>query len=699
LVLRRYLLAVLLLTFLVITSSAGLFLNAPFSWDLVRPDGWGGVFRFLYIPVLVGGLLLATFRFALKRQNDWDQLIFLLMLTCGINFLVQLSGGLGSIWQVLYMILAGLAALSFPFRLVWPLLGIIAFVESSNWLNQPTGDFDNLVVFLGLVAASALVFSFMQREERRRVEKAEIELKRLDMGLRHLSDHEMDGGTSPLSEEGKRLGRVEYLRELDRRLADLLSLARAATGSRRAFFLQAGETSDNFILRLSMTNENRVRTETRTVASSLLEQVLREDRLMNLSEKDRPLPKLPWYSKNTRVAAVVAVPVRSKSGPQSVLVLDHDDAEHFDRHRKRLSESFADQMSHWLTSTRQLSELDLQSHEFRRLYQASASLSEALRVDQILKQILAFCREVSRFETCSICLFEEGDDHFTVPVAEGYSPSIRESSFPLDSPNWAGWILRSQDRSHVNTVLRTGMPVLHKEESLTANANFIGIPLHAKNRVCGTLLVTHRRKAFSPDDIRVLKILCNQAAVAIENARVYERLEQLAATDSLTGLFNRRYFHQALEREVARLERRDGSMALILLDIDHFKVLNDTYGHPMGDVVLKKVGEILRGALRKGDVLARYGGEEFVILLPEATYRGTRDFAERIRKSIAAAPLHPGGGRRKVTVSVGWSIFPEDTDSSQKLVELADRALYFAKDTGRNLTAGYHLLRAGVEDD
>ncbi len=696
---RRYLLIVLLLTFLVITSAAGLFLDESFSWDSVRPEGWAGILRFLYIPALVGGLLLATFHFALKRQNDWDQLIFLLTLACGINFLVQLSGGLGSIWQVLYLFLAGLAALSFPFRLVLSLLGVLSFIETSNWLSHPTGDLDNLILFLGLITTAALVFGFMQREERRRVEKAEEELKRLDLGLRHLSDSEKVGGTSPLSEEGKRLGRVEHLRELDRRLADLLSLARAATGAKRAYFLQAGEASDAFILRLSMSDENRVSAEPTTVESGLLEQVLREDRLISLSEKDRPLPKLPWYSKRARVSAVVAVPVRSKSGPQSVLVMDHDEPEHFDQHRKNLSESFAEQMSHWLTSTRQLSDLDLQSHEFRRLYQASASLSEALRVDQILQQVHGFCREVTRFETCAICLFEEGEDFFSVPVAEGYPHEIQDSSFPLDSPNWAGWILRSQDRSHVNTVLRTGMPVLAEKETLTTNANFVGIPLHAKSRVCGTLLVTHRRKAFSPDDIRVLKILCNQAAVAIENARVYERLEQLAATDSLTGLFNRRYFHQALEREVARVGRREASVALILLDIDHFKNLNDTYGHPMGDVVLKKVGEILRGALRKGDVLARYGGEEFVILLPEATYRGTGDFAERIRKSISTAALHPAGGRRKVTVSVGWSIFPEDTESSKKLVELADRALYFAKDTGRNRTAGYHLLRAGVEND
>ena len=227
----------------------------------------------------------------------------------------------------------------------------------------------------------------------------------------------------------------------------------------------------------------------------------------------------------------------------------------------------------------------------------------------------------------------------------------------------------------------------------------MGIPLRVKDSVTGALLLTRKGKEFSSNAVRVLRILCNQAAIAIENARVYERLEQLAATDSLTALFNRRYFEQALPREVSRAERRGGSIALMMLDIDHFKQLNDTYGHTVGDVVLKKVAGLLSKAVRKGDVLARYGGEEFVILLSEASYRVSREIAERIRKSIAAATIHPAGPRRRVTISVGWALYPDDTRETDKLIELADRALYFAKDTGRNCVAGYHILRAEVESE
>jgi diguanylate cyclase (GGDEF)-like protein len=240
------------------------------------------------------------------------------------------------------------------------------------------------------------------------------------------------------------------------------------------------------------------------------------------------------------------------------------------------------------------------------------------------------------------------------------------------------------------------MPILHTGEKSTVGASFLGIPLRVKDSVTGALLLTRKGKEFSPNDVRVLRILCNQAAIAIENARVYERLEQLAATDSLTALFNRRYFRQALTREASRAERHGGSIALMMLDIDRFKQLNDTYGHTVGDVVLKKVAALLSKAVRKGDVLARYGGEEFVILLSEATYRATTEIAERIRKSVAASSVHPAGPRRRVTVSIGWALYPNDTRESDNLIELADKALYFAKDTGRNRVAGYHLLRSEV---
>jgi len=180
----------------------------------------------------------------------------------------------------------------------------------------------------------------------------------------------------------------------------------------------------------------------------------------------------------------------------------------------------------------------------------------------------------------------------------------------------------------------------------------------------------------------------------VENARVYGAVEQMAVTDGLTGLYNRRYFQQALERELSRADRGGGSLALLLLDIDHFKVLNDTYGHAIGDAVLKKIATVLHETLRKGDVLARYGGEEFVVLLPQATYQGAQEFAQRVWKAVGTAKIHPAGRGHRVTASVGWALLPDDADTAEALVDAADRALYFAKESGRDKVADYHSLQS-----
>ena len=151
---------------------------------------------------------------------------------------------------------------------------------------------------------------------------------------------------------------------------------------------------------------------------------------------------------------------------------------------------------------------------------------------------------------------------------------------------------------------------------------------------------------------------------------------------------------EALTREISRAERAGSRLATLILDIDHFKGFNDTYGHAMGDVVLKKVANVLRSGLRKGDVLARFGGEEFVILLPGVSSRSALELAERIRASVESADVHPGGPRKHVTVSVGVSLFPDDGGHGEELLQTADEALYAAKETGRNRAVVYRAVDA-----
>jgi diguanylate cyclase (GGDEF)-like protein len=312
-------------------------------------------------------------------------------------------------------------------------------------------------------------------------------------------------------------------------------------------------------------------------------------------------------------------------------------------------------------------------------------MSGTTRLAELLEQLVDYARHVTAFDSCAVCLRAEGGDHFNVVVAEGYRRELLGSRFPLEAPTWAGWILRARDEPlAIRMERRTGMPILDPRERATPGASFLAVPLRAQKRVSGVVLLTRKDAAFTSRELRLLRIYCNQAAVALENAIVYEKVESLAATDALTGLYNRRYFESALSREMARAERTATKVALLVLDIDHFKSFNDTYGHAMGDLVLRKVAVVLAGALRKADVLARFGGEEFVVVLPQATEQGALESAERLRESVEHAGIHPGGPRKHVTVSIGVALFPDDAGTGEDLLKTADEALYDAKRSGRN---------------
>jgi diguanylate cyclase (GGDEF)-like protein len=154
--------------------------------------------------------------------------------------------------------------------------------------------------------------------------------------------------------------------------------------------------------------------------------------------------------------------------------------------------------------------------------------------------------------------------------------------------------------------------------------------------------------------------------------------------DPLTELYNRRAFAESLSQSIARRERQGGTLCLLMLDLDYFKKLNDTYGHPAGDAALRATAEVLRRVLRKGDVPARYGGEEFVVMLPGASEAVAQQIAERLRATLEASAIEYAGQTLHVTASVGLAVWPDNGAQADELMTAADRALYAAKAGGRN---------------
>jgi diguanylate cyclase (GGDEF)-like protein len=215
------------------------------------------------------------------------------------------------------------------------------------------------------------------------------------------------------------------------------------------------------------------------------------------------------------------------------------------------------------------------------------------------------------------------------------------------------------------------------------NRPVAAVPVIFHERTMGVLMVTsdEPERVWQDNEVMLMMTVADQMAVAVNHARLFQQMQREALTDGLTGCFNRRFFEIQLERDLHLATRMRQPVSLILLDVDHFKSVNDTYGHRAGDEVLRLLACELREEVQGVDTAARYGGEEFAIILPQAGPEGALAVAERVRVRIEKMEIPVVGS---VTVSLGIATFPLHASSRELLVAAADRALYQAKRTGRN---------------
>jgi diguanylate cyclase (GGDEF)-like protein len=275
--------------------------------------------------------------------------------------------------------------------------------------------------------------------------------------------------------------------------------------------------------------------------------------------------------------------------------------------------------------------------------------------------------------------------------ADAGRASVRpNASAPLEQVAITGSVdgLEEAVRAAEAKVLETGEPCEATVDGVAALSHPMrrGDDVHA--RVSGVVSVARRDRLFSVAERELFHYLAEQAAVSIENVGLHETVERQAVTDELTGLFNRRRFQEAMATEVERSKRFGQPVGLVLLDLDDFKAVNDTYGHQQGDLVLREVARVLRETSREIDEPARYGGEELAVVLPGTDLEGAYNLAERVRAGIEelALPLLDGDGSLRVTASFGVATLPGSADDMRELVAAADEALYRAKRAGKNRT-------------
>lgn len=255
-----------------------------------------------------------------------------------------------------------------------------------------------------------------------------------------------------------------------------------------------------------------------------------------------------------------------------------------------------------------------------------------------------------------------------------------------------------------------GSPLSCSHVHASVAPNYLCVPLVAQGETLGVLYVEDKSSvlASSPQAIKFEQAILNRRATAVAerislalaNLKLQELLRNQSIRDALTGLYNRRYLEESLNRELQRAKRAGRSLSVVMLDLDHFKHFNDTFGHQVGDILLKEVAEVIKGRVRAGDLACRYGGEEFSLIIAEVDTEGTHKCVESIREAIKHLSLHHRGQTLgTITVSAGIATYPAHADSSEELIRTADEALYQAKKAGRDCSFIYQPLESGTELD
>jgi diguanylate cyclase (GGDEF)-like protein len=311
-----------------------------------------------------------------------------------------------------------------------------------------------------------------------------------------------------------------------------------------------------------------------------------------------------------------------------------------------------------------------------QMLQAMDSLT---RTDELRSVLPAFLPKLLPGSDGTVYLYRNSRDYLQRAATWGDAGHHPELVNPTEC-----WGLRF-GRAH-EVRMGDGMQCPHWGDAAPeAGRTELCVPMISQGEVLGLLAVSVPDGADAALDLAAATTISEQLAIGTSNINLREVLRRQSTVDELTGLYNRRYFDETLRRELFRAERMRASLAVLMIDLDHFKRMNDTYGHEAGDVVLRTVGRCVREGVRRSDVACRYGGEELVLVLPECDTAAAHACAETLRKAIGALDLQHGDiALPQVTASIGVALWPAHGENAAALVQSADRALYAAKHEGRN---------------
>lgn len=328
--------------------------------------------------------------------------------------------------------------------------------------------------------------------------------------------------------------------------------------------------------------------------------------------------------------------------------------------------------------------IDTAYDEVRLLYEVSQDFMVALTLDETTQAMAQrICDGIRRMVHC-----DEAAMYTLVPEASELRLVYAQNGGtmpPVVTPGRGllGRIVQEGQGRILNNVVQEslgdGLPTTQAPDSLLV------VPLFAQSILAGWLVLSRRGRNFSAENLRLVSILAGQAGVLLKNAELYEQTHQLAQIDPLLDILNRKAFLEKATRELGQAQLNGHRVAMVMIDIDNFRFINNAYGHQVGDLVLQEVVQVLQASVEGAGMVGRYGGEEFLTLLLDTDEVGAMGMAERMRKSVETTSFSGGGMvGLGLTISAGVAIFPDDALDLSDLIRKADQAAYLAKRTGKN---------------
>jgi diguanylate cyclase (GGDEF)-like protein/PAS domain S-box-containing protein len=362
-------------------------------------------------------------------------------------------------------------------------------------------------------------------------------------------------------------------------------------------------------------------------------------------------------------------------------------------HAERL-EIFASYAATALMNAKLYSEISIYADEMAILYEISQTVVSGEGLERTIQEVFRQLQKVIPIDLFYLALYEPVEKVLSYFMYRKNGERIYIEPFILnEKPSLSRYVMEQMETVHFPDFKDKKVDIKSDQVIQVTgvdNRTILGIPLILRGEAMGVLSVqAEQPNAYKSSQIHLVETIAQQTSIAMDNAKMFEKMQQMAISDGLTNLYNRRYFNLILEKEVERAKRYNSSLSLVMMDIDHFKVVNDTFGHLAGDELLKAFSKICQEPLRQTDTMFRYGGEEFVLLLPETKLDEASNVAERVRALVEETVFPTNKGEVRITVSAGVSEFGEQFSSQDEYIESADVALYAAKEAGRNCVRVY----------